>query len=69
MELPKRISAFAELSKAKGTHKTRALTKDLNFNNDNFLRQKDLSHQNVIEFREFLNPGIYAIRVHASEIE
>jgi hypothetical protein len=44
METPKDISAFAELTKAKGTHKTRALTKDLNYKNDNFLRQKDLTH-------------------------
>lgn len=69
MEIPKDITAFAELSKAKGTHKTRASTKDLNFKNDNFLRQKDLSGQNVVEFREFLNPGLYNIRTHAFELE
>ena len=68
MEIPKDITAFAELQKAKGTHKTRAYTKDLNFKNDNFLRQKDLSGQNVVEFREFLNPGLYAVRVRAYEL-
>ena len=69
MEVPKDMHAVAELTKTKGTHKTKASTKDLNFKNDNFLKQKDLSGHNVIQFREFLNAGAYYINVHAHELE
>lgn len=44
VEMPKEIDGGAELVKTKGTHKLLVTAKDLNSQNDNFLRQKDLAH-------------------------
>lgn len=69
MQLPKEMNAFAEITKTKGTNKIKLSTKDINKKSDNFLRQKDLDHVSIIEVREFLNAGLYHIKVFASELE
>ena len=38
MEMPKEIHGLAELTKTKGTYKSKTNSKDLNSQNDNFLR-------------------------------
>lgn len=48
VEVPKEITAYAEIQKLKGTFKSKASTETLNQKNDIFLRQKDLSKVGVI---------------------
>lgn len=57
MQVPKEMNALAEIIKTKGTTKIKLNTKDINKKSDNFLKQKDLDHMNVVEVREFLNAG------------
>lgn len=68
-EVPEGLQAEASLETVKGTHQTVVTTKDLNKDDETFLKQDGgFSHRGVIQFREFLSEGSHIIRILAWEI-
>lgn len=65
----KEVKAEAELSKTKGTNKLLVSSEDLNSNMDNFLKVHGFAHDSVIQFREFLNPGSYMLKIRGIDSE
>jgi hypothetical protein len=69
LEVPEGLSAEASLETVQGSHQTTVTTKDLNKDDETFLRQDGgFSHRGVIQFREFLSAGPHLIRLLAWEI-
>jgi len=68
LEVPEGLTAEASLETVEGSHQTTVTTKDLNKDDETFLRQDGgFSHRGVIQFREFLSAGPHLIRILAWE--
>lgn len=69
LEVPEGLAAEAALEVVQGAHQTTVTTKDLNKDDETFLRQEGgFAHRGVIQFREFLSAGPHLIRIMAWEI-
>jgi hypothetical protein len=69
IELPEGLTAEAAMVRVKGTYSNRMKTEDLNKGEETFLRSKEggFEHRTLIQFREFLDPGSYMIKLQAKE--
>jgi hypothetical protein len=69
LEVPEGLTAEAALETVQGSHQTTVTTKDLNKDDETFLRQEGgFGHRGVIQLREYLSEGPHLIRLLAWEI-
>jgi len=67
-DFPEGLSAQAELVHIDGTHTTKVNSKDLNKNDETFLKQDGgFKHRAVIQFRNFLSEGTYNLKLLARD--
>lgn len=67
--MPEGLAGEAALETVNGAHQTTVTTKDLNRDDETFLRQEGgFPHRGVIQFREFLSEGPHMIKLLAWEI-
>lgn len=68
VELPEGIKAEAQIIRVRGTYARDFDSNDLNKDDESFLRRDGgFDHRAVIQFREFLDPGSYMIKLQGRE--
>jgi len=64
LELPEGIKAEAQIVRVRGTYARDFDSGDLNKGDESFLRRDGgFDHRAIIQFREFLDPGSYMIKL------